>query len=233
MAEIKQVLVPDIGDFKDVEIIEVMVKAGDSVKAEDSLIALETDKATMDVPSPFSGVVKEIKVKAGDKVSEGALIALVETSGEKTASTPAAVSVAAPAPAAELAPKSRPPAPAPAAAPQATSHELPATGSKAHASPSVRRFARELGVNLAQVRGSGNKDRVTREDVQGFVKAQLAQPRGAGGLQVAEMPVVDFAKFGRDREQAAITHQEALGFIPAPQLGQHPACHPARRGRHH
>jgi len=196
VAEIKQVLVPDIGNFKDVAVIEVMVKAGDAVKAEDALITLETDKATMDVPSPFSGVIKELTVKIGDRVSEGTLIALVEAGGEAAralAPTPSAPKAAAPA-------KPVPaPAAAPAAVPQMTISQPvapTAPGGKAHASPSIRRFARELGVNLAQVRGSGVKGRVTREDVQNFVKAALAQPRGAGGLQVAEMPAVDFAKFG-------------------------------------
>ncbi len=195
MAEIKQVLVPDIGNFKSVEIIEVMVKAGDTVKAEDALVTLETDKATMDVPSPFSGVVKELKVKAGDKVSEGVLIALVEASGEAAAN--ASAPAAAPA-AATTAPAPRQAAaPAPASAPVSMpALNTAAPAGKAHASPSVRRFARELGVNLAQVRGSGAKGRATKEDVQNFVKSALAQPRGAGGLQVAEMPVVDFAKFG-------------------------------------
>ena len=187
MAEIKQVLVPDIGNFKDVEIIEVLVKAGDAVNAEDALVTLETDKATMDVPSPFSGVVKELKVKVGDKVSEGVLIALIEAKAGAAAQAPASPA-AAKSPAAVAVAAA--PAPAPAASP------APVVGGKAHASPSIRRFARELGVNLAQVRGSGAKGRVTREDVQNFVKAALAQPRGAGGLQVAEMPAVDFSKFG-------------------------------------
>ena len=193
MAEIKQVLVPDIGDFKDVEIIEVMVKAGDTISADDSLITLETDKATMDVPSPFAGVVKELKVKVGDKVSEGNLIALVEASAEASKATSAAKTPAAqsaqPAPA-------RAAAPAPAAPAMAAVSQPAAPGGKAHASPSVRRFARELGVNLAQVRGGGAKSRVTKEDVQNFVKAALAQPRGGSGLSLPEMPVVDFAKFG-------------------------------------
>jgi pyruvate dehydrogenase E2 component (dihydrolipoamide acetyltransferase) len=192
VAEIKQVLVPDIGNFKDVEVIEVVVKAGDSVNAEDTLITLETDKATMDVPSPFAGVVKEIKVKLGDKVSEGSLIALVEASGEAAAKAPAAPKAeAARALAPAVAMQAVPAASAPAVAVMSA-----APGGKAHASPSVRRFARELGVNLAQVRGSGAKGRATKEDIQNFVKAALAQPRGAGGLQVAEMPAVDFAKFG-------------------------------------
>jgi len=199
VAEVKQVLVPDIGNFKDVSVIEVAVKAGDKVSAEQALISLETDKATMDVPAPFDGVIKEVKVKVGDKVSEGSLIFLVEASGS---AVQAAAPAAAPAPqaAAPAAPVAPAPAttPAPAAPVEQAAPAAP-SGSGAHASPSVRRFARELGVNLAQVKGSGEKGRVTKDDVQNFVKQSLAQPRGAAGgngLQVLEMPVVDFAKFG-------------------------------------
>ena len=189
---IKQVLVPDIGKFKDVEIIEVPVKAGDSIKAEDALITLETDKATMDVPAPFPGVVKELKVKAGDKVSEGTLVALIEVSDEVATSasiTPSAVPEAAPT---FVTVK---PIFTPAPAPVANNVML---AEKPHASPSIRRFARELGVDLTLVKGSGKKNRVTKDDVQNFVKAALAQPRGAtgGGLKVAEMPAIDFAQFG-------------------------------------
>ena len=201
MAEIKQVLVPDIGNFKDVNVIEVMIKPGDTVRVDDALITLETDKATMDMPSPFAGVVKELKVKTGDKASAGSLIALVEVSGEAAHAPVPALEVTsqqavAPAPTAPAVPASSPPMQAQAIGypPPATS--LPATGSPAHASPSIRRFARELGVDLAQVKGSAHKGRVTREDVQNYVKAALAQPRGGGGLQVAEMPIVDFAQFG-------------------------------------
>ncbi|MES1981427.1 MAG: dihydrolipoyllysine-residue acetyltransferase [Pseudomonadota bacterium] len=223
---IKQILVPDIGDYKDVPVIEVMVKAGDSVKAEDSLITLETDKATMDVPAPFAGVVKEVKVKAGDKISEGGVILMLEATeaaDSGTAAAPAAPAVAAEGPlnskgvandafvagnsvdtATSVAPaaavNSSAPAPAPtqaaAAVPADQAMPVPSTG-KAHASPSIRRFARELGVDLPRVTGSGIKGRITREDVQNFVKQALAQPRGAGsGLQIADMPVIDFAKFG-------------------------------------
>ncbi len=191
MAEIKNVLVPDIGNYKDVPIIEVAVKAGDQVKAEQTLLTLETDKATMDVPAPYDGVVKEVKVKVGDKVSEGVLIVTIEASGA-VASTAAAAAPApvAPAPAAQ---------PAPVAAAAIAQTAPVASSGSAHASPSIRRFARELGVNLPQVKGSGEKGRVTKDDVQNFVKQSLAQPRGAtggNGLQVLEMPVVDFAKFG-------------------------------------
>lgn len=199
MAEIKQVLMPDIGDSKDVPVIEVMVKAGDTVKAEQSLLTLETDKATMDVPAPFDGVVKSVSVKVGDKISEGALILLMETSTAETSAevspttTPASVKEAA-----------NPAAAIPVTAPTATPIIAPDgfqgihTG-KAHASPSIRHFAREVGVDLTRVKGSGEKGRITKNDVQSFVKAAFAQPQGAsggGGLQVSAMPVVDFSRFG-------------------------------------
>jgi pyruvate dehydrogenase E2 component (dihydrolipoamide acetyltransferase) len=200
VAEIKNVLVPDIGNFKDVSVIEVSVKTGDKVSAEQSLISLETDKATIDVPAPFAGVVKDVKVKAGDKVSEGTLIVTIEASGEAAAQAvapAAAAPVQAAAPAAPVAPATPAPAKpaAVAAAISAAPMAAPASGS-AHASPSIRRFARELGVNLTQVGGSGEKGRVTKDDVQNFVKRSLAQPAGGSGLQVLEMPAVDFAKYG-------------------------------------
>jgi pyruvate dehydrogenase E2 component (dihydrolipoamide acetyltransferase) len=193
----QEVLVPDIGDFKDVPIIEIFVKAGDTVAAEQSLLTLETDKAAMEVPTPFAGVVKEVKVKVGDKVSEGAVILTIESSGTSAAPTPPAATpekqTAAPTPAAQATPAPVAPAQPAASAPQPLS-----AGDKAHASPAIRRFARELGVNVAQVRGSGAKGRVTKDDVQNYVKAALAQPGGAGGngLQVLAAPVVDFAKYG-------------------------------------
>ena len=204
MAEIKQVLVPDIGDYKDVSIIEVMVKAGDTVNAEDNLVTLETDKAAMEVPSPYSGVVKEMKVKVGDKVSQGSLILLLESSaaavapaGKPAAQAAAAPSVPVVAPAA-ASQSAAPAKPAETALPESGVQSFAST-TNAHASPAIRRFARELGVQIAQVKGSGEKGRVTKDDVQQFVKNALAQPRGAGGgsgLQVLAMPVVDFARFG-------------------------------------
>ncbi len=216
MAEIKNVLVPDIGNFKDVEIIEVAVKAGDSVKTEQTLITLETDKATMDVPAPFDGVVKEVKVKLGDKVSEGILIVTLEASGAEKQIPPnlpltkgGTDADGAPA-TANAAPSIKTPIATAPAAPVphfdkgglgGISAPADSSGSSAHASPSVRRFARELGVNLALVKGSGEKGRVTKDDVQNFVKQSLAQPRGAaasgGALPgLLPWPEVDFAKFG-------------------------------------
>jgi pyruvate dehydrogenase E2 component (dihydrolipoamide acetyltransferase) len=217
-----EVKVPDIGDFKDVPVIEILVKPGDAVNKDDPLVSLESDKATMEVPSPHAGTVKEVRVKIGDKVSEGTAIVTLEGAGEAPAAKPAAPAKAE-APKQE-APKAQPakpqqaaapaaaPAPAPrqeAAPPQPSSrgegevaHEVPP-----HASPGVRRFARELGVPLAQVRGSGPKGRILKEDVQGFVKGALAGSAGApaaaagsgGGAAIAGLPAwpkVDFAKFG-------------------------------------
>ncbi len=202
----KEVVVPDIGDYKDVPVIEVLVKAGDSVKAEDSLVTLESDKATMEVPAPFAGVVKELKVKVGDKVSEGVLILTLEAA-DGAPQPAAAKPAAAPAPATTAAPAVPAPAPVPAAqapTPAAAPTALAAvdeTGfAHAHASPGVRRFARELGVDLPKVKGSGPKSRILKEDIQGYVKTTLARPAAAAGSGVGfnllPMPVVDFTKFG-------------------------------------
>jgi len=210
LGAIKEVVVPDIGDFNDVPIIEVMVKPGDAVKPEDSLITLESDKATMEVPAPFGGVVKEIKVKLGDKVSQGSLILTLEAAGE-VAAAPAARTETAPPPAPPAQPQTAPapaaaPAPAPApvpASPASAAAPVPvdeAGFARAHASPAVRRFARELGVDLGRVRGTGPKERILKEDLQSFVKQALSRPAAAAGpglgLALPAMPSVDFAKFG-------------------------------------
>ncbi len=205
-----EVRVPDIGDFKDVPIIEVFVKPGDTVKAEDSLITLESDKATMDVPSPAAGTVRELKVKVGDKVAEGVPILTLDSTdagAAKTAPPPeAAKSAPTPAPAATTGPAA---GTAPAAAPavSAPSPAAPidsATFKAAHASPSVRKFARELAVDLARVAGTGPKGRILQEDVQNFVKQVMSGGAPAGGgaitgggaLNLLPWPQVDFAKFG-------------------------------------
>jgi pyruvate dehydrogenase E2 component (dihydrolipoamide acetyltransferase) len=199
VAEINKVQVPDIGGFKGVTVIEVAAKAGDTVEAEQTLITVETDKATMDVPAPFAGVIKEMKIKVGDKVSEGDLIALIEGGA---AVAKAAAPVAAPQPAAAPAVVATP---APVAAPVAAAPVVAApTGGSAHASPSIRRFARELGVNLTKVGGSGEKGRVTKEDVQNFVKQSLAKPAAGGGALpgLLPWPDVDFARFGEIETKA-------------------------------
>jgi pyruvate dehydrogenase E2 component (dihydrolipoamide acetyltransferase) len=241
MVEIK---VPDIGDFNDVPIIQVFVKPGDSVKQEDPLIALESDKATMDVPSPAAGTVKDLKVKVGDRVSKGNLILLLDSAGEAKAAPPApsggngqsaaTTQGAAPAPKAEARadkqkqpeeerpepsegpgktggpPSGKEPAPKAEAAPSAPKAGAPPSApiaseafKRAHASPSVRKFARELGVDLSQVKGSGPKGRILQEDVQSFVKqaisggaAPAGAPAGGAGLNLLPWPQVDFTKFG-------------------------------------
>lgn len=200
---IKEVLVPDIGDFKNVAIIEVLVKPGDKIAAEDSLIALESDKATMEIPAPFSGTVKDLKVKVGDKVSEGTLVLTMEAEGSNgvAKATPAAAPAPAPAKAATPAPT---PAPAVASSnhPQALNETIDEAGfSKAHASPGARLYARELGVDLIKVKGTGPNERISKEDIQAYVKAALAgggaaNVGGGAGLNLLPMPTVDFAKFG-------------------------------------
>jgi len=202
-----EIEVPDIGDFKEVEVIEVMVAVGDTIKAEQSLITVESDKASMEIPASQGGVVKEVKVKVGDKVAKGSVVVVVEGGAQQSAA-PAAKAEAAPAPAAKEQAKAEA-APAPAAA----SRPAPAAaledanlkpGQLPHASPSVRKFARELGVNLSKVKGSGPKDRITADDVRGFVKQALsAAPAAAAGgsadgaaLGLLPWPKVDFTKFG-------------------------------------
>src|SRR5450830_889957 len=203
---IVEVKVPDIGDFKEVEVIELMVKVGDTIKVDQSLITVESDKASMEIPSSHAGVITEIKVKVGDKVAEGSLLVVVE----------AIAGAAAPAPAPAPAPVAAAPVAvlvaAPVAAPASTPVTAPvatASAGKAHASPSIRKFARELGVDLSRVVGSGQKGRITQEDVQNFVKgimvgstavAAVAAPvakNGSGvGLDLLPWPSLDFSKFG-------------------------------------
>ncbi len=201
MGAIKEVFVPDIGDFKEVDVVEILVKPGDRVEKESSLVTLESDKATMEIPSPAAGVVKELRIKIGDKVAEGSLLLMLEASDAAAAP---AVAVA-PAPASSAAPASAPAAQT-APAPRTPPVEEPVAdsgGAKSHASPSVRKFARELGVDLTGVRGSGPKNRILVSDVQDYVKGTLAGAAapgvaGAGvdGLGVLPWPKVDFARFG-------------------------------------
>jgi pyruvate dehydrogenase E2 component (dihydrolipoamide acetyltransferase) len=195
MSDVIEVKVPDIGDYKNVPVIEVLVKPGDSVKLEDPLVTLESDKATMDVPAPHAGTVKDIKVKVGDKVSEGAVVLMLETAGAGTVAKPAPQAVV-PVPPATM-PSAATPSPAAKPIRDLALEPVSASGGIAHAGPSVRRFARELGVDLARVAGSGPKQRILKEDVQAFVKSELSQPRGGGlPFNLAPQPLVDFSKFG-------------------------------------
>jgi pyruvate dehydrogenase E2 component (dihydrolipoamide acetyltransferase) len=207
---IVEVKVPDIGDFKEVEVIELMVKPGDTIKVDQSLVTVESDKASMEIPSSHAGVVKEMKIKLGDKVGEGSLLLLLETSGDAAAPAPAAAAAPAPASAPAAAPSqaAAPAAAAPIAQPAAVATVAPeANGAKPHASPSIRKFARELGVDLTRVKGMGPKGRITQEDLQNFVKGVMsgaigstsAAPaaKGSGvGLDLLPWPSLDFSKFG-------------------------------------
>ncbi|MCF2856614.1 pyruvate dehydrogenase complex dihydrolipoyllysine-residue acetyltransferase [Pseudoalteromonas sp. SMS1] len=216
VAEAKEVHVPDIGG-DEVEVTEIMVSVGDSIEEEQSLITVEGDKASMEVPAPFAGTVKEIKVNAGDKVSTGSLIFVFETAG----SAPAAAPVAAPAPTA--APAAAPAAkPAPVAVPaSAQKDDFVANDQYAHASPVVRRLAREFGVNLARVKATGRKNRVVKEDVQNYVKELVKQVEsgqlskggntGGGELGLIPWPKVDFSKFGEVEEKKLSRIQKISG----------------------
>ncbi|HCB8312210.1 TPA: pyruvate dehydrogenase complex dihydrolipoyllysine-residue acetyltransferase, partial [Escherichia coli] len=199
-AGVKEVNVPDIGG-DEVEVTEVMVKVGDKVAAEQSLITVEGDKASMEVPAPFAGVVKELKVNVGDKVKTGSLIMIFEVEGAAPAAAPAKQEAAAPAPAA----KAEAPAAAPAAKAEGKS-EFAENDAYVHATPLIRRLAREFGVNLAKVKGTGRKGRILREDVQAYVKeaikrAEAAPAATGGGIPgMLPWPKVDFSKFGEIEE---------------------------------
>ncbi|MDF2941055.1 MAG: Dihydrolipoamide acetyltransferase component of pyruvate dehydrogenase complex [Gammaproteobacteria bacterium] len=184
----QEIRVPDIGNYKNVDVIEVNIKAGGSVKAEQTLITIETDKATMEIPAPFACSIDQLKVKVGDKVSQGDLIALVKAEGAQAEAPKAAEPAAMPAPA-----KVEIPVQAPAAA-QTSSN------ASAHAGPSVRRMARELGVELSRVQGTGRKGRISTEDLANFVKSNMGASGGAG-LNLLADPTVDFAQFGEVEAQ--------------------------------
>ncbi|QIR13341.1 dihydrolipoyllysine-residue acetyltransferase [Shewanella aestuarii] len=207
-SQVIEVKVPDIGGDTDVPIIEVLVAVGETIEAEAGLITLETDKATMDVPAPKGGVVKSINVKVGDTVSEGSLVLLLEVAGEApavaepVAPTPEPAQQAAPAPMAASRPSTPP-------VPHHPSAAVTASGGVVHASPAVRRLAREFGADLTLVKGTGRKGRILKEDVQAFIKYELSRPKataatavagGAGGLNVIAAPKVDFSKFGEVEE---------------------------------
>jgi pyruvate dehydrogenase E2 component (dihydrolipoyllysine-residue acetyltransferase) len=205
----QDITVPDLGDFKDVEVIDVLVKPGDKIDVDTPLITLETEKATMDVPSTAAGVVQSIAIKKGDRVSKGNVIAQVEgeAGSKKEEKKPAAAAQAAPpaqptpkveAPAAAAAAPSSAPAPAPQQRAPTQPVAITTDFSSVHASPSIRKFARELGVDLTAVKGSGTKGRVTADDVKGWVKQALKSGSPAtGGGALPKVPEVDFAKFGQ------------------------------------
>ena len=235
MSESIDIVVPDLGDFSDVEVIEVLVASGDKVAREDGLITLETDKATMDVPAPQDGVIESISVSAGSRVSAGDVIGRMSvTAGEKTPAAAPAKAASAPA-APRIAQGSAPPAAATAqpavASPAAAPRSLPpideARFSKAHASPSVRKLARELGVDLAQVRGTGPKERILHDDLKAFVKSVMTGAAQLPGAALPKVPMVDFAKFGPIETKPLTRIQKISGprlqasWINLPHVTQH------------
>jgi len=240
MAEVREVRVPDIGDFDAVDVIDVLVAPGDRVAEEDGLITLESEKASMDVPAPMAGTVREVKVSAGDQVSEGAVIVLLEVeegpAEEGTAGEERAEERPAEAPAGT--PAAEAPVEAPAAlvareeAPRPSAPVDETAFAEAYASPSVRRFARELGVDLSKVRGSGRKGRILREDVQEHVKRRLARPEppaGAPGLSGMgiELPEIDFSRWGEVEAEELSKIQRLTGrnvhrsWMTIPHVTQH------------
>ena len=239
MADLKEARVPDIG-HADVPVIEVLVKAGDRVEKEQSLITLESDKATMEVPAPFAGTVKEVKLKVGDEVSEGAVIALIEADGvaaespaaAKAEPKPEAPKPAAPAPAAPkveekpapivgrgVLPGNAPEGDVPPTARPPLDATIVMPGDAPYASPAIRAFARELGVDIAQVKGSGRSGRIQREDVSAYVKHALASgarpvvgaAASLGGLNLLPWPKIDFSKFGEIEEKPLSRIQKISG----------------------
>ena len=223
MANSREILLPDIGDFEAVDVIEVPVNVGDTVNAEDTIVTLESDKATMDIPSPASGVVTKLLVNVGDSIAQGAPLLLMdesESSGvedtEETAEVTPSVSP-------DKAPEVQTEEPSVQTAPPATHRAAPAVmetsqlvggsrSEKAHASPSVRRFARELGVDLGLVYGKGSKGRILKEDVKAFTKSMLSGNKlgGSGSFGFPEIPPVDFSKFGQT-EMQPLTRLKRLG----------------------
>jgi pyruvate dehydrogenase E2 component (dihydrolipoamide acetyltransferase) len=251
---IQKVLVPDIGNFDSVDVIEVLVKAGDVIAKDDSIMTVESDKASMDIPAPFAGVVTEVNIKVGDKAAQGTLMLSLEVNEDAAKAETAIPKAEAPkadAPKVEVAkapalsvkeadipaptrPAAEPPKPiAPAAQPAPVGESVVVVGGKlSHASPSVRKFARELGVNLSLVQGSGSKNRILEADVQAFVKAELAKPRtenmgaGVSGFATLPMPVIDFSQFGSVETKALSRIKKLSGanlhrnWVTAPHVTQ-------------
>ncbi len=232
-----EVKVPDIGDFKEVEVIELMVKVGDTIKVDQSLITVESDKASMEIPSSHAGVVKEVRVKVGDKVALGSLLVIVDAADASAAPiAPAAVASAPVAVATPATPAVVAPAPvvAVAAAPVSVATATAPAG-KAHASPSIRKFARELGVDLSKVAGTAPKGRITQQDVQNFVKGIMSgtsvapvgpTTNGSGaGLNLLPWPSLDFSKFGTARVSSPVRRDRE------PAMRRRPRTSPRSRTR--
>ena len=245
---LEEIRVPDIGTDEKVDVVEVLVSTGDQVAADDGLITLESDKATMDVPAPFAGAVREVKVKAGDRVGEGDLILMLEAAAAEAVPepvpSPVEADAAPPSEGAEPPPSPENPPPAPAPSPESAPVPAPASPTaaapavqtaqvievdftKAYASPAVRRFARLLGVDLNRVAGTGRKNRILKEDVEAYVRKTLAAPEARGGRGLPELPVIDFTRFG-EVERVPLTRVQQISgpnlqrsWLHAPHVTQH------------
>jgi len=234
MAEIKKILIPDIGEFDSVDVVEILVSAGEQVAAEDPLISLESDKATLEVPAPVAGRVVEIHVSVGDKVGEGAPILSLEVDPAAAKESVAVDTEEKKSPAPEQ-PKKNRPAPQPAPSTDTRTPEPPAPDqgrfARAYASPAVRRFARELGADLTRLSGTGRGGRILREDVLSFVKSALAgRERPERSFIVPPMPVIDFSKFG-DIERVSLSRIQKIAgpnlqrsWLHVPHVTQHDAA---------
>lgn len=209
MTNIEKILLPDVGDFDEIEIIEVIVKVGDKVDKDDSIITLESDKATMEIPSPSSGIIKSVIVNVGDRIAEGSEIAEIEISGAAEPA-PQKEKLASESKKSAVAPSTSQPKPSPIAEKEQKPAPVPVSDSvtvsaTAHASPGIRRFARELGVDVSMVTGTGSKCRIIKEDIQNFVKSSLIAGGGASPTAsrfgASDAPVIDFSKFGEIESQ--------------------------------
>jgi pyruvate dehydrogenase E2 component (dihydrolipoamide acetyltransferase) len=224
VAELTPVLVPDIGGFDNVDVVEVLVHEAEHIEKDTPLITLETEKASMDVPSPAAGKIATLKLKRGDKVSQGSVILLLEAAAApQVAASPPTEQRVPPPPATPV----QPTVPARSAAPGAASTVDEASFARAYASPSVRKFARELGADLGRVSGSGAKGRVTQEDVKAFVKGILTAPPAAPASALPKVPIVDFAAFGAIETKALTRIQKISGarlsasWVNLPHVTQH------------
>lgn len=234
----EQILIPDIGNFDSVDVIDVLVNVGDSINIDDSLITVESDKASMDIPAPKPGIIKELKIKIGDKVKEGSLVALIETSSATKVVTADNIEeeIKVEKVVEKIIPEPSRPAPEPPPTIQPTENPLPigesalvTNGKLSHASPSIRKFARQLGVNLSLVQGTGPKNRVLEADVKNFVKGELAKPRSESmGSQFAPIPMpdIDFSQFGSFETQPLSKIKKISGanlhrnWVTAPHVTQ-------------
>ncbi len=233
MSQITEIKIPDIGESSEVEVVEILVAVGDQVTKEDPLLTLESDKASMEIPTPSDGTINEIKVSIGDKVSEGSLVVLLEASSQETADTAVTEPEASPAapeipePPTQEAPPAPEPTPVNTPPPSLPAMVDDSSKSSPHASPGIRRYARELGADLNKVAGSGAKGRISKDDVKTWIKQQLSGPAKSEGSGIPSIPAVDFSKFGEVENLALGRIQKLSGphlqraWLNIPHVTQH------------